>query len=332
MGGWSNCNVCSEGYKSNEDNTGCDICPAGTYSPSNSAVCYECPKGTFSNRGYSSCTPCPEGYYGDTEGASECKRCPHNTNSYLASTFCFECPKEGYCSGPIENKDDIPERYNKDTKVKEDAEHNKLAKLFTKRIFGKTIEFNKYSEFKFDIPGYTVTVTLFDQIIYELKGDIQIKFVNGEVKSIQSNSWFAKNTMQLLENLENALSGQINFNYNSFMRKIGDTVSSADVHISYNFFKNAVEITIISKLQQGIGENDFGIKYSITPRFDLGYVYQIVASKIVELEVPDLHYSIIGMTFEQIKEFLRVSNRYILNTLIPVALSYALCCLIILVL
>ena len=87
MGGWSNCNVCSEGYKSNEDNTGCDICPAGTYSPSNSAVCYECPKGTFSNRGYSSCTPCPEGYYGDTEGASECKRCPHNTNSYLASTF-----------------------------------------------------------------------------------------------------------------------------------------------------------------------------------------------------------------------------------------------------
>ena len=312
--GWSSCSTCIDGKRSNDDNTGCEYCPPGTYSPSKSSKCYKCPKGTFSNRGYSSCTPCPEGYYSDTIGSSECKRCPDNTYSYFGSTYCFDCPKEGgYCSGPIENMDDIPERYNQYETVDYSSLLRNFAENIIKKLFGVTAKFEKKYETIFLIPGFTVVATIFDQIKYEVKGDIEFNIIEGKLESLKSGNGLVDNILDFFEKLEKATSGEMDLSYTKLIKKLCNTVTTGEVHMNYDFFKKALEITINYKLKQIISENIFGIKFALTPRgINIGDIFKSIANKVVALREPQLVPSFINMNFDYILEFLKAETKVII--------------------
>ena len=327
--GWSSCAVCREGHKSNKDNTRCEMCPAGTYSPSHSGECFKCPKGYYSNDGYSSCTPCQEGYYGDGVGLSQCKRCPENTYSYYGSTFCFKCSKESrYCLGPIERTYDDPRRYDEKEQIIEEYERlEALGKYFTNELFGVNIEFKNVNEVvTFQIPGYTVKVTIFNQLIYDLKGDIKINIENGKIKNMEAGSILYENIKTFFEKLENALSGQINIGFNYFTNKLGNIVSSGDINIGYDFLKNSLEITFLNKMKQNTVESICGVKYIITPRIDLGYVFSLVAKKVVQIKAPELFPSP-DLTFEYIVENLKMMNQVALLENLYIILIFVICCM-----
>ena len=326
---YSSCSVCREGTKSNKDNTGCDSCPAGTYAPSNSGKCYECPVGTYSNSGYSSCTPCYEGYYSDTEGSSKCLKCPINTYSYRGSTYCFKCQKgSDYCTGHIETKDDIPERYNLYQKEIEYIGLRDFGSLLSAGLFGVNVEFKNSFEVTFQIPGYTVTETVYNQVIFELKGDVEFKIENNEIKDITSGNELAKNIKEFLEKLEKSMKGKLEVGYTYLETKLCKTVSSGEVYISFDFLKKTLEITIVSKYKQGISENIIGVKFTITPRIDFGYLYQKVALAVVTVKAPEFISSIRDMTYEFINEFLRGISQVNLNWQIIIAFTVALCSLV----
>ena len=312
--GWSSCSTCIDGKRSNDDKTNCEYCPPGTYSPSKSGKCYKCPKGTFSNRGYSSCTPCPEGYYSDTVGSSECKRCPDKTYSYFGSTYCFDCPKEGgYCSGPIENADDIPERYNQFEKDDKSDLFRHFAENLIDRLFGVSAKFEKKYETIFLIPGFTVVATIFDQIKYELKGDLEFNIINGKLKGLRSGNDLVENVFDFFEKLEKAKSGEFDLSSTPIVNKLCDIVTSGEVHINYDFFKNALEITVYTKLKQVFSETIFGIRFTLTPRaISISDIFRNVANKIVELSEPKLVPSIVGLNFDSILEFMKAENKVIL--------------------
>ena len=303
------------GTKSNNENTGCDVCPEGTYSPSKSGACYNCPKGTFSKRGYSSCTPCPEGYYADIEGSDHCKHCPENTNSYMGSSFCFECPKgEGYCGGQIETKYDNREQYNRNDNILENIKYEEFGESITKNFFGVSIEFNNNYEVTFLIPGYKITVQLFNAISFEVKGDIQFKIENNELKSVEYGNEIEKNILRIRDQVEKALSGKYKILSHTLLRqKLCNVVSNGDISINYDFITNKMEIIIVSKIENGIYENDVGIKYIIEPtKIDFGYLVKEIADAVVNIEAPQFFKLIIDMTFDAIKDLLHAKNIFYL--------------------
>ena len=114
--------------------------------------------------------------------------------------------------------------------------------------------------------------------------------------------------------------------YTLFRNKFEAVVSTGEVYINYDFAKNAMEISIVSKLNPIFYEDIFGIKYSLTPRgIGLADLYQGVANKIIALEAPQL-VPLINRNFEYILSSLSSGNHFLLYGQILVAIIFAVGC------
>ena len=96
------CVICESGkYKKNHET--CEVCPNGWVSQERSNVCQICSKGKYSNTYKISCIGCPFGKYSDIDGIfgiDKCKICEagkfSNTSQSITSENCISCPGGKY--------------------------------------------------------------------------------------------------------------------------------------------------------------------------------------------------------------------------------------------
>ena len=79
-------------------------------------------------------------------------------------------------------------------------------------------------------------------------------------------------------------------------------------------------------MKQNITENIYGVKYTITPRIDLTYIFTLIAQKVVQFESPALLPSP-DLTFEYIMEYLKIMNQVALLGIIYAIIILVLCCI-----
>ena len=239
----------------------------------------------------------------------------------MRSTFCFECPKgKSYCDGPIENRIHEPQ----ETYYLEKIKLQELVNSVTEHFFEVSIEYSKDEyETVFYIPGYKVKVILYDQILFQLNGDIKFKIENNKLESVEYGLEIGENLNKLIEQIQEALSGKYNMLSHSLLKKkISGVVSNGEIYMNYNFFDNTIEIIVVSKIQNDIYETDVGIKYIITPiEKDFNTLSQEISRIIIKQEAPDILEIIFNMSFEFIKEFLVSQNFFKLIGEIIVVIS-----------
>ena len=259
----SKCEECPEGTYSGKGSSKCIPCPAGTFSKSKSRKCQNCPKGTFSLKGKSLCTPCPEKYFADIEGSSYCKQCPDNTNSYRGSSSCFECPKGDKSCSHLKPKKSNIKRNNSE---KSDDKLEEFGKLMTLDIFGKSIEFFD-NQVTFHIPKFTIIATIFNEITFDLVKDIYFLISNHGFTSMEYKNYeIYKNITEIANTIIDALKEEYTISIPILETKIGEHIANGEIYITYNFPLNAIEVTIVSKSTDEIGnEYKVGIKYKIIP-------------------------------------------------------------------
>lgn len=263
------CEECPEGTYSGKGSSKCIPCPAGTFSKSKSSECHNCPKGTYSKKGDSLCTPCPEKYFSDTEGSPYCKKCPDNTNSYKGSFYCYECPEGDKACSDSDTKKNKIKRNNSEKNDGIKDELKEFGKSMTSLIFGKKIEFENYVEI-FDIPHFQIIATIFDEISFDIKKDIHFFITNHRFSTVEYVSYeILQNIIEFANKIIDALKGEFTISIPYLENKIGENIANGEVSVTYYLLLNQIEVTIISKLSNDMGnENIVGVKFKIIPKPD----------------------------------------------------------------
>jgi len=91
--GLSACTVCPAGTKGNGPGSGCQLCKEGYISDEGSTTCTICPPGTYQHN-EKTCNLCGEGTFAPTVGSVQCDVCPLGLfSSRKGQTQCFTCDK-----------------------------------------------------------------------------------------------------------------------------------------------------------------------------------------------------------------------------------------------